>query len=206
MRQRSLGWTVAAALGIFVACGGSTAAVPGGGGGGGDAGATSGGPATDGGGTTTDGGGTTFDAATRPDAGPKGACQSAPDCNEDPMMSALAGSCYVSMGFGVCSCNAGFHIQPDGKCGSAPSPRCMDMGGQCVQDASNCPAGKVPGSDEANMSCGDLVAAACCFEAAQCVGPTFGCCGPTDASHAPICESGHLTCPPGYSPSAGPCG
>ena len=199
MSHRALAVSFVGALALVVACGGSTLdGVPGAGA---DGGGTSGGPTTSDGGGTSDGG-STFDA-TPPNPGPTGACKNDQDCNENPNVSSLWGTCFRQKGFGVCICQPMFHVQPDGKCGPAV-PSCMTSGGQCVQNATMCPAGQIPGSDAANMSCGDLVPAACCFTAAQCVGPAFVCCGPTDASHVPICESGFLTCPAGYS--AGPPG
>ena len=199
MSERALGWMLAGALGILVACGGRATDVPNGDG---DAGSSGRDAATDSGGTTTDGG---------TDASAKAACRTVQDCNEDALTSPPAGECEgepmtIERGYGVCVCRAGFHIQPDGKCGSAPLPSCTGMGGQCMQGATKCPAGMVAGSDAANMSCGDLVAAACCFEAAQCFGPFFlVCCGPADAHNPPFCESGYLTCAPPDTPGGG-CG
>jgi len=195
MSERALGWMLAGALGILVACGGRATDVPSADV---DAGSTGGDAATDSGATTTDGG---------TDARAKAACRTVQDCNEEPMTSPPAGVCDGVPGYdGVCICRAGFHIQPDGKCGSAPLPSCTGMGGQCMQGATKCPAGTVPGSEAANMSCGDLVAAACCFEAAQCFGPfPFVCCGPADEHIPPFCESGYLTCTPPNTPGGG-CG
>lgn len=178
----------------LVACGGNVSTVPGtgddaGGGGGAADGAT--GPGTPG-----------LDAAIRdgqppPRDGAVAVCKTDPDCNGVPEISSLLGRCFQ----GICICNDGFHVQPDGKCSKTLPVPCTPSG-KCVQNPATCPGGLLEGSLYVNMTCGDLVAAVCCFDPATCIGPQFTCCGPTDAAHAPICESGYRTCPSGFTPVA----
>jgi hypothetical protein len=90
--------------------------------------------------------------------------------------------------------------QPSGKCAPTAPPDCKTQGGTCHQNPATCPAGTVGADQGTDMSCGDLVAAVCCFPAASCTGPSLVCCAPNDASDPPICENGWLTCPPNDSP------
>ncbi len=184
----------------IVACGGSVGTVPstsddaGGGGGGGD-GAVGIPPL--------------LDAATKPDGAtlPDGSalvCKTDADCNGDPQVSSLEGSCFQ----GICICRSGLHVQPNGKCSKTLPTDCMSSAGKCVQNPATCPGGLSEGSQEVNMTCGDLVAAVCCFDPTTCIGPQFTCCAPNDAAHAAVCESGYRTCPADYSPvgPGGGCG
>ena len=188
----------------IVACGGAVSSVPsanddaggGGGGGGGTDGAT--GPLPPG-----------LDGAAKPDGAPPpdasvAVCKTDPDCNGDPQVSSLEGSCYQ----GICICRSGLHVQPDGKCSKTLPTPCTSSAGKCVQNPATCQAGLLEGSLYVNMTCGDFVAAVCCFDPASCIGPQFTCCGPTDAVHAAVCESGYRTCPAGYTPvgPGGGCG
>jgi len=132
-------------------------------------------------------------------------CAQNSDCNEDPRVSTLWGQCFQ----GVCVCHSGYSVQPDGKCGPTALADCAGQGGTCFQ-GETCPQGKqaeIAGSAGTNMTCGDFVAAVCCFTAGSCKGPTtpFHCCTPADGDEAPICVNGWLTCEPGDAPSANPC-
>lgn len=117
------------------------------------------------------------------------------DCNGDPEVSAMQGSCQL----GICVCNGSFVVQPSGKCGKTAAPPCTVQGGACRQDPAECPAGTLESESGTNMSCGDLVAAVCCFDEAACKGPTFTCLAPTDAQRDPICVNGWRTCAAGMS-------
>lgn len=195
--RRVLGSALVVALSV-AGCGGSVSEVPGSSGTSGTSG-TSGGNSSGGGSS-----GTTTDAGTKPDASLTPVCTVDADCNGDPQISSLEGTCYQ----GICICRDGLHVQPGGKCKKTPPPECMASGGKCFQMPATCPTGTLEGSAGAAMSCGDLVAAVCCYTDTQCVGPDFTCCGPTDAGHAAICENGYRTCPDGYSPvpKGGRCG
>lgn len=129
-----------------------------------------------------------------------GACTGDPDCNENPAMSSLSGKCF----FGVCMCNIGLYVQPNGKCGKTEPGGCTTSGGKCRQTPATCQAGELPGALPTNMSCGDFVEAVCCFPGAGCKAPTkaganvdFKCCMPNDAIEDPICVNGWKVCPQG---------
>lgn len=147
----------------------------------------------------------TFDAAQP--IGP--ACYRDQDCNGDPNVSSLWGSCF----FGVCMCKKGYVVQPNGKCGPVPEPACTSQGGSCAQNPATCPDSALEGSVESARSCGDLVAAVCCFPMISCksasreaagsgwVPVAFICCKPNDGAGPPICVNGWQTCAPGDSPA-----
>lgn len=65
----------------------------------------------------------------------------------------------------------------------------------CRQGATECDPGETKGSGPAVMSCGDLIAAMCCF--AACKGPAdFVCCA-GDQELPPVCVHGWKTCDEG---------
>lgn len=108
-----------------------------------------------------------LDGSSTSEAGGGGAgvCATDPDCNDDPKMSAIAGTCF----HGICVCNFSFYVQTSGKCGSTP-PVCGPLG-TCHQEPAECPAGTMRSNETTNMSCGDFVAAVCCYDTATCKGP-----------------------------------
>lgn len=129
-----------------------------------------------------------------------GPCTADQDCNESPGMSALSGKCF----FGVCMCNVGLYVQPNGKCGKTPPGSCMASSGKCRQMPAECQAGELAGEVPTNESCGDLVEAVCCFPGTGCKSPTksgasvdFKCCMPNDGIEDPICVNGWKVCPRG---------
>ncbi len=143
------------------------------------------------------------------------ACTSDPECNPSPTISAIYGRCF----FGVCVCNAGFHVQASGKCDRPEPPPCADQGGKCYQQQKNptCPAGQLEGTRALNRTCGDLILAVCCTPEAACKGPTkpagassvplrFVCCAPNDTQYAPACVNGWQTCLEGAVAAALPGG
>ncbi len=144
-------------------------------------------PASDGGRDEDSG----ADADADADA-PATACLTKEDCR--------SGACSG----GTCFCDTDSFIQPDGRCGPTPPAGCLEQGGSCVQGDS-CPSQQLEGSPEANMSCGDLIPALCCFEASVCKGrKDFVCCGPnSDVAFPPSCVNGWTTCPLGYAPAEG---
>ncbi len=118
-------------------------------------------------------------------------CVTDQDCNEDPAMSSLAGTCFS----GACICRANMFVQPSGKCGTKAPAECAASGGTCRQQPATCAAGELEGADTTNRSCGDLVAAVCCVPAASCKAPVdLVCCGASTTPHEPICVNGWKTC------------
>jgi len=134
-------------------------------------------------------------------------CYDDPGCNEDATVSSLWGACFG----GLCICNPGYTVQPSGKCGKLPAPDCTTQAGKCTQQPATCPSGSLESTNETNTSCGDLIAAVCCFSAATCGGPSVEvagagrtpiemvCCAPNDALKPPICVNGWQTCQPGLT-------
>ena len=133
-------------------------------------------------------------------------CSNDAGCNDDPSVSSLWGSCFG----GLCICNSGYTVQPNGKCGKLPAPECQTQpSGKCYQQPATCPAAMFESTNETNASCGDLIAAVCCFPEATCKGPSVEvagggrtpiemvCCAPNDASSPPLCVNGWQTCAPG---------
>ncbi len=125
---------------------------------------------------------------------PAGAvCEQDHDCNEDPEVSTLHGSCFS----GVCICTVGY-VQPGGKCAAAPPGDCGAHGGTCRQDPAECAAGELRGELQTNASCGDFVPAVCCVPSASCQGPAdLVCCGAAASPYEPLCVNGWKTCGPG---------
>lgn len=118
-------------------------------------------------------------------------CVTDQDCNENATMSALMGSCFE----GMCMCNAPYHVQPNGKCGSALPPDCQSSGGSCRQEPAQCESGELEGNADANMSCGDFVPAVCCYAKVQCKTTVdFVCCGASTQPYEPNCVNGWRTC------------
>lgn len=126
-----------------------------------------------------------FDAPSS-DAG-KLVCANDVDCK--------GGKCFQ----GVCICDLFLRIQPDGTCGQTPEPACLDQvdaGARCNSPQPVCKevdAGEIPGSPEANRTCGDFAPAVCCFSG--CRGPSFLCCG-ANGPTPQICVQGWRTCRP----------
>jgi hypothetical protein len=120
------------------------------------------------------------DSSTTPTA-----CKTSPDCH--------SGTCFE----GICVCDAGSFIQPDGTCGPTPPLACMDQGGTCLSNVITCPSMQLVGSADANKSCGDFIAAVCCFQPATCKGPSDLLCCVSDSPRQPICTNGWRTCPTG---------
>ena len=122
------------------------------------------------------------------DAGPdardaSGACATNEDCR--------SGTCFAN----ECVCNEDSFVQPDGRCGPTPPPTCAIQGGSCKRGPT-CTTGAIQGSREMDLSCGDFVAQACCFDAGACQDSrAFVCCpDPGDGEIAPICVNGWTTC------------
>jgi len=119
-------------------------------------------------------------------------------------MSGLAGACFD----GICVCKMGFTVQLSGKCGKAAAPNCEKQGGTCFQGTESCAPGKLAGY-QATITCGDLIAAVCCFDEAKCksavievpgkgyVPSPFHCCAGDDSGRDAICVNGWQTCHPG---------
>lgn len=119
-------------------------------------------------------------------------CAEDADCNEDPAVSAMHGTCFS----GVCVCTVGY-VQPSGKCGAAPPGDCAAHGGTCRQDPAECEAGELQGELETNSSCGDFVPALCCVPVDACKGPAdLVCCGAAASAYEPLCVNGWRTCGP----------
>lgn len=136
------------------------------------------------------------DAESQSDA--SASCTTDLDCNGDSTVSTLQGTCQL----GLCMCNAGFVVQPSGACGSALAPSCSQQAGTCKQDPAACPTGEFEGEQGTNMSCGDLVAAVCCFDPAACRGIVVACVAPDAGGRSkPLCVNGWRTCPPGTTPT-----
>jgi len=130
-------------------------------------------------GTIIDGstdGGTVIDAAARN-------CAKDGDCN--------GGTCFE----GLCMCNGGKHVQPDGRCGDTPPKTCSESGGTCRQNEAVCESSELEGDIGTDMSCGDLIAAVCCFDKAKCKTTVdFVCCGASTTPYEPNCVNGWRTC------------
>ncbi len=136
-----------------------------------------------------DGATTDEDAASSPDGSGGGS-----DATSEPRSTACTGDDECNPGAcvqGVCICNAPHWVQPDGKCGSTEPPDCEPQGGTCRQQEA-CEAGETEGSGPANMSCGDLRPAVCCF--AECKGPADLICCLGDVPSSPVCVNGWKTC------------
>jgi hypothetical protein len=139
---------------------------------------------------------------------PAGVCSKDQDCNNDPSVSALWGTCF----YGVCMCHAGHTVQANGKCDTAPPPDCMTQKGTCRQAPAQCQAFEIGSEQSTNMSCGDVTEAICCNSVKLCKGPArqaaggvsagvaFVCCPGNDGTVPPICVNGWTVCPSGSSP------
>jgi hypothetical protein len=58
-----------------------------------------------------------------------------------------------------------------------------------------CQAGELESDLGSNTSCGDLVAAVCCYPAASCKSTVdFVCCGASTTPYEPTCVNGWRTC------------
>lgn len=135
-------------------------------------------------------------------------CQNDQACNADMTMSSFAGQCFG----GICICKSGFIVQPDGRCGKTAPPECTTQSGKCTQQPATCPAGSLASDPATNMSCGDLIAAVCCFTENVCTGPSrevagggripidMACCGTAGGASDRLCVNGWQTCPAGTTP------
>ncbi len=135
-------------------------------------------------------------------------CQNDQGCNSDASMSSFAGQCFG----GICICKPGFGVQPDGRCGKTLPPDCNAQSGKCFQQPATCPAGSLGSSQETNMTCGDFIAAVCCFTESGCTGPSrevagagrvpidMACCGTAGGASDRLCVNGWQTCQPGSTP------
>jgi hypothetical protein len=174
----------------------------------GDGGSPDGGSVNDGGSTLD--GGSSMDGGGGP--GPfSPVCYNDQGCNADASVSSLTGKCFG----GICICQTGFTVQPNGKCGKTPAPDCMKQSGKCYQQPAECPAGSLESAPESNFSCGDLIEAVCCLIKGTCVGPArevpgggwvpyeMVCCGGVSGSseqtRIPICVNGWQTCRAGQT-------
>ncbi len=135
------------------------------------------------------------------------------DCNDDPSVSALLGTCAL----GVCTCQQGY-VQKSGKCGPTQPPVCSTQSGTCRQMPAQCNKGELGGDILTNMSCGDLIAAVCCFAETTCKGGAkkipekgfvvtdFVCCDKSGTASPPICVNGWKTCIANQTPTSNPGG
>lgn len=147
-------------------------------------------------------GSTSTDAGLPSDDAGSGTCETDQDCNTNPAMSAMLGTCF----HGLCLCNEGSVIQRTGKCDRKEFPDCQTQGGRCQSIDAKCKDGELASAEKTNASCGDLVPAVCCNTASGCKGPTakLVCCGPAGGSRPPICVNGWQQCPAGHTPVAEP--
>jgi hypothetical protein len=106
-------------------------------------------------------------------------------------MSSLMGRCF----HGMCMCNAPYHVQPNGKCGTAMPPSCATGGGSCRQMPAQCESTELESDFDSNMSCGDFVPAVCCYPKSSCQTTVdFVCCGAALDPYEPTCVNGWRTC------------
>lgn len=132
-------------------------------------------------------------------------CYNDQGCNPSPNISALYGKCT----YGLCHCNEGYTVQPNGKCNTAPPPTCAIQGGTCR--GNNCAAGELMSANVTNATCPDDIETFCCNAAAACTGGgqeaagagwvkiDFDCCSKSTGQRPPICVNGWQTCPAGTS-------
>jgi hypothetical protein len=128
--------------------------------------------------TIVDGGGPVpiVDASDRP-------CDGDDDCR--------GGTCFA----GVCMCEVPKYVQADGRCGDDAPEECIAGGGRCQQDPAECMPGELEGELQTNQTCGDFVAAVCCFPAGSCKTTVdFVCCGASTTPYEPRCVNGWRTC------------
>jgi hypothetical protein len=101
------------------------------------------------------------------------------------------GTCFE----GTCLCALPKYVQSDGRCGDAQPPDCATSSGTCRQNPATCMAGELEGELGTNQSCGDFVAAVCCFPAASCKSTVdFVCCGASTTPYEPSCVNGWRQC------------
>jgi hypothetical protein len=136
------------------------------------------------------------DADADAEAGPSSVmCRTRDDCR--------GGRCSD----GVCVCDEGTFVQPDGACGPTPPPGgCEDAGGVCRVGIAKCSANELPAPSSPDPEwCGGYVPRTCCFPEASCRGPEdLVCCGldlnGSAEITAPICVNGWKTCLPRTTP------
>jgi len=138
------------------------------------------------------------DAGSNSDGGPPpgGVCGKDQDCNDDQSVNTLWGSCFM----GQCFCKSGNSIQPNGKCAPGNPPSCTagNSPGTCRQTPAECQQGEMEGSYWSTMTCGDVIAAVCCYEKAKCTSFfDVVCCGASSTPYEPVCVNGWKTCDPG---------
>lgn len=118
----------------------------------------------------------TVDAGDRP-------CNGDGDCN--------GGTCFE----GMCMCEVPKYVQPNGRCGDDAPPECTASSGTCRQNPAECMAGELEGELSTNQTCGDFIAAVCCYPAASCKTTVdFVCCGASTTPYEPRCVNGWRTC------------
>ncbi|MFO0664224.1 MAG: hypothetical protein U0174_09740 [Polyangiaceae bacterium] len=165
-----------------------------------------------------DGGSTNSDAATSDVALPPPAtCSTAQDCNDDPKVSSLLGTCEN----GKCSCQSPSVYAASGKCTRTPEvvqTQCKAAGGTCegALGAPGDPPCKSNGivlqsGGAASVGCNDAQHENCCVP--TCNGKTLDqagilCVRTTGGCAPPICLGTVFECPAGTTKSApgGNCG
>lgn len=101
------------------------------------------------------------------------------------------GSCFQ----GMCMCQLPKYVQSDGRCGDEKPPECTASSGTCRQQPAECMTGELEGELGTNQSCGDFVAAVCCFQATSCkMTADIVCCGASTTPYEPNCVNGWRTC------------
>jgi hypothetical protein len=112
-----------------------------------------------------------------------------PSCSNDAQCN--GGTCFE----GTCLCELPKYVQTDGRCGDTKPPDCATSSGTCRQTPAQCMAGELEGELGTNQSCGDFVAAVCCFPAASCKSTVdFVCCGASTTPYEPNCVNGWRQC------------
>jgi hypothetical protein len=123
--------------------------------------------------------------------GGKVACTLDHECNFELTMSALAGKCWN----GICICDVGYFVQPNGKCGKDEPGDCATQGGTCRTNPSACQTGELETHFYTSMKCGDIQPFQCCVPAANCYAPVdIVCCGAAAQYYEPTCVNGWRTC------------
>ena len=128
--------------------------------------------------TVTDGTAPASDATV-----PNAPCANDGDCK--------GGTCFE----GMCMCDLPKYVQADGRCGDEKPKDCATASGTCRQSPAECMTGELEADIETDQSCGDFVAAVCCFPAAACkMTVDFVCCGANVEPYEPNCVNGWRTC------------
>lgn len=173
-------WSVASLLLLFFACGGDAE----------ENGKENIGTTEDGGTQTPKDGSSSVLDATVVDGGPVPIVDASDrPCNGDG--DCRGGTCFE----GMCMCGAPKYVQPDGRCGDDAPPECTASSGTCRQNPAECMAGELEGELGTNQTCGDFIAAVCCYPAGSCKTTVdFVCCGASTTPYEPRCVNGWRTC------------